>query len=288
MLGVQTLSLAPRNGKPFERWELMCMGLSHWLSRQVFEQLMLVTDSAGRELISELGFAYDVISNDLDKIALPPRVWSAGKFPAIQRASRMAPTFCHFDFDVFLFKKLPEWLTSAAIFAQCEESEEGRNVNRHLAYRVQELILPKAPWQWHRQQRLNSMRAVNMGIVGGTDWEFFSQYTDLAIRMLQEPENREVWERTEGDLSSLMVEQWWLVALAEAHGKEITTLLPDNEPEELSRALGYSHFLCWSKRNPYWAGRIERTFYNLFPHEHARLARIAKRNTLPVAKPYAL
>ena len=80
----------------------------------------LYTDSAGAGLlVDRIGLCFDELHVVFDRLeAYDPGWWAAGKLCAYREQTE---PFVHIDNDVFLWKPLPEVVTSAPVFAQNPE-----------------------------------------------------------------------------------------------------------------------------------------------------------------------
>ena len=131
--------------------------------------------------------------------------------------------FLHIDYDVFLWKPLPERMERAPLCAQNPEYFVAG-----ASYYKPELMewallgegrggwLPEE-WRWYRAAG-GVQRAESCGIVGGSRVDFIGHYADLAMAMVEDPRNREGWEHLadKGD-HNVLIEQYFLSACIEHH-----------------------------------------------------------------------
>jgi hypothetical protein len=98
----------------------LAWGLSVETAKQHYPETWLVTDDAGaRMLVDGLGLQFTRVSTDLNALAQhDPDWWALGKICAHRLQTE---PFVHLDTDVFLWKRLPQRLESADVFAQNPE-----------------------------------------------------------------------------------------------------------------------------------------------------------------------
>lgn len=286
MTGLMTLWTAPRAGTPFYREETMLMALSWAINRRTFPHLTLVGDAEAIRWCAARGFTFDEIHPWLDGLESRwSRVWSYGKMEAYRRMGQSRRSFCSIDWDAMLRKPLPERVQQAGIFAQSEESREGRNLHLDHAYQVPHCLkLPYLPGAFRMAARADNRRTLNAGILGGRDLPFFEEAYGESLEVLTHPSNASVWDQlnaqkgdgtqANGTQILLLLEQWWPMQKLLAEGKTLEALLPDNETEEQAAAVGFTHLLGNSKHDRGIQWRVEKTLQRDFPALHRRIARL--------------
>jgi hypothetical protein len=280
-----------------ERHHLFAWVLSLMEARRHYPNTTLVTDTPGKVLLVErLGLPFEEVSTSLDALAdRPVHFWVLGKLYAYRQQQE---PFFHLDTDVFLFKPLPEWLTSADFFAQNPETfaldQNGYyrpdDINRAL-----ELTGGWRPpaWTWAHENRLNY--AINCGLVGGRRPEFIRSFAAEAIRLIEDPANQPAWQIL-GDLRSenVVFEQYLLGAYL-SHTRQVRgvgahALLEQTDLEcrflfssmeeafddERSHQLGYTHLLGMVKSDSSLLGRIEARVKRDYPAYYERCERLLK------------
>ena len=263
------------------RHHLLAWGLSLRLARQHFASTQLVTDTVGKGLlVGELGLEFDEVSTALDRLEnADPGWWALGKLVAYSLQDR---PFAHIDTDVFLWKPLPTWLTSAPVFVQCPEHHRLESAwcgPRHIEWLFESrgLSLP-VEWQWASSRNAVSFREENCGILGANRVDFIRHYAHTAIRMVTEPAHRELWaDLPEKSGFNMLIEQFLLAACIDHHqidpqspyrGVRVRHLFPSwsdaYNPRAASRA-GYTHLLGDAKNHPGVMERLERRMAQLDP-----------------------
>jgi hypothetical protein len=252
-----------------------------------FPETVLVTDDLGAELLVEkLGLRFRIVSRALNELEdEDPCWWVLGKLHAYRNQN--AP-FVHIDNDVFLWRELPDRLTSFPVFAQNPE----RFRYGFGAYRPDlwgQTVGPEgwlpSEWKWYTQ-RLGSV-AVCCGIVGGCNTGFVRHYADAAIRMIQlNREKLASLTAMEKLGSNILVEQYLLAACIEYHLRQSETsfgqvqvaYLFDSEENAAkdAEAHGYTHLIAGAKLNPELCARLEQRVRRDYPVEY----RMAAQNGL--------
>jgi hypothetical protein len=133
----------------------------------------------------------------------------------------------HIDSDVFLRKRLPEWLERADVFAQNPEP-----FSAFTHYRPERLDrasdnaagswLPDE-WRWYRQ--MSNRRGENCGIFGGNRIDFINKFASASLRLIDEPANHRQLELLDDKpILMLVIEQYLLSAFIEYH--TVSAVLP--------------------------------------------------------------
>ena len=136
-------------------------------------------------------------------------------------------------------------------------------------------------WLWASQQ--SSTRAICCGILGGNDFAFLRYYADLAIRMIQHPRNRRVWQQAganSGD--NVLFEQYLLAACMDYHrackgslyeGVEARYLfdsMAEAFDEEAAVRAKYTHLIGGAKSNASLARSLENRVAREYPKAYER------------------
>ena len=251
----------PSRGQTMPLMELCLWALAAKFARQQFGKLVLYTDSNGAKLLVDiLGIQVDELHLDLEHFAPPLQgAWSLGKIETYRLLAERGEPFCHVDGDVVLLKRPPQQLLAAPIFCQFSE--------RHLhdVYPLH-IIQPQFPkldptLESHMTRRMQN--AYNLGIVGGTDYDFFREYARGVLTAAHDFENLRASRLSDNTLT-LFLEQYTFGAYAES--KSVATLLPaplQHDSAILAREmlpqlteLGFVHFWGNSKRDPRHFDRI--------------------------------
>jgi Family of unknown function (DUF6734) len=282
-------------------WRSTSQHLASWIlsyetARQHYADTALYTDDLGaRILIDGLGLRFAEVSTALNALTdFDASWWSAGKFIAFQQQSE---PFVHLDYDVYLWKALPEPLTSAQVFTEHPEHIDNSWPDYQPALVESALALWNdtwlpTEWAWYRG-RLEPQVALCCGIVGGSNVEFLRYYANVAMRTLSHPRNKLAFANLEDKHRHMvLMEQWLLSACVEYHGAHpespfngvtshhlLQTLEEALDPERTSK-LGYTHLISTAKQDPRLARRLEERVERDYPVEYARAVDLATRVTL--------
>ncbi|HEV9035430.1 MAG TPA: DUF6734 family protein [Puia sp.] len=159
-------------------WAYSCLQL-----RCFYDEVELITDQAGKELlIDRLQLPYTHVKVVLDNLnGYDPNWWAIGKVYAFGLQDQ---PFLHVDGDVFIWEPFPERLVKAALVSQHLEYAYpfykevlGFLLNRG-AY-IPKDILSGAEGQ-------TALHAFNGGIIGGNDLAFFKEYVLEAWKFIRQ------------------------------------------------------------------------------------------------------
>ncbi len=222
-------------------------------AKQHYGECHMLTDEEGAKVFKNLNFSsIEVIKNSKK---LPEEYngepWSFGKMVAYQHLASQNVHFLHFDYDVFMWKKLPSFIEEAEVFAQNKEA----NVESYYGVPIFNSLCKNK----HFLANYYKGNASNCGIFGGTNSEFILNYSSSSIEMIINPANKKAWLDVYPYkwCRAVIAEQFYLNAAAEHYNVPITHLF-NNEPptEEDCKKYGYTH-LWGAKDNPYWQEKIK-------------------------------
>lgn len=253
--------------------------LSFSCARRHYENIYLVTDSKSLPLFEDIPFT--AIYTDLDELGdLDPkyhRYWSLGKIKTIEIAAEVGRPFVQIDYDVFLQKPLPKWLTTSEVFAQSPEPVAHTYAyNLDLFYEVYDYLGPCVN---------RSEAAFNCGIIGGTNIDFFKKYAKGVMTFVKHPKNLKVFDlkmsssKTAAEYSymtfsqykmvpdevpgfqfAIWSEQYYLSCLAIQENVDVKLLFETHEDDyNIKKALelGYMHLLDGKNDKKIMANVIE-------------------------------
>lgn len=227
--------------------------VSAFLCKKHYGEVHLITDAHGAEELSKIK-EFDSIEV-LDKLTDIPieygKTWSLGKLVTYQHLAEKGKPFIHVDYDVFLFKRLPEDLENSACFAQNIEwgAYSFYGVHKFKAAVKEQNIYAKNCFADY---------AYNMGIFGGNDLDFLKEYAKSSVEMVLKEQDKPFWTREfkpEVDQmweNATTAEQWYLACCAMFFNKKIHCLFDRvdqyNCPlEEDAKKLSYTHL--WGLKN---------------------------------------
>ena len=276
-----------------ERHHLLAWVLSVERARLHYPATALFTDDEGaRLLVDDVGLRFDFISTELNALAgHDPQWWALGK---LWTYKAQAEPFVHIDSDVFLWKRLPEALESASVFAQNPEYF----VNGASFYKPElfEYFLTNATdgwlpeeWAWYRSTR-GIQRGECCGILGGNHTDFIRHFATQAIRLIEHPRNERGWLMF-GSKSdhNILLEQYLLAACIEFHRSHqdsiyfplsVEYLFPSQEEAHIpANAIhaGFTHLMSNAKKHATVADHLEQRVRRDYPDYYERCVRLSER-----------
>ena len=243
------------------------MTITSWFfASQFYKNVYLVTDSKSKSFFSHIPFTK--IYTDLDELtdldSKYYRYWSLGKIKTMEFAAKFNRPFVQIDYDVFLKKPLPDWLTSADLFCQSPEPvdifpynlEVFYNKFKHLGY-----------------SSVRSENAYNCGIFGANNLEFIKKFSKSAYEFVTHKDNDWVFDldhdkenyngshmylssssnNLAGFQCAIWIEQYYLACAAQKEKINVKLLFDiwerNEEFSKLAGKYGYVH-LMEGKKNP--------------------------------------
>jgi hypothetical protein len=186
--------------------------------KKYYNNVYLITDTEGKELFKDTNFTE--IFNILDIVPKKYEdVWSLGKMYAIRHIASLKKQFCHSDMDFFIKKPFKENIMNAEAFAQSYEYNpylwglyyrielfNDLCKNKYLATDAfkqsdftlipeRSIVLGKNLSQTNRFAF--SPIPLCCGVLGGKNYDFFYEYSDTSIKMVEDPENEPYWMNPE-------------------------------------------------------------------------------------------
>jgi len=218
--------------------------LSAALVKKNYGQCRMITDSKSKHLFEDAGFTQ--ITTELDSIPVQKSAnWALGKLYAYRTMVNEGNPFCHIDYDVFLWNRLPEELLDSAVFCQCIEDKiydayslalfQKHHVNRHFVTET---------------DKRNNQKSYNVGIFGGNNLQFIGKYADEAIEFSLDSQNEEcyrIMSHQQPQSIPCISEQYALYLLSQKMGVPVSCLLKKepgtDEYEQEGCSIGYTHLM---------------------------------------------
>ena len=268
-----------------EKHHLLAWVLSVETAKQHYPKTALVTDSQGATLlVDRLGLKFDRVLTELDALDNHnPQLWALGK---VYTYRAQTEPFIHIDSDVFLWKPLPERMSSAPLLAQNPEyfvagasyyQPEGLEV----AIQAVNGWLPET-WQWQRSHN-SIQKAICCGIFGGNAIDFIRDYANLVIQFVEHPSNQLAWVLLHPDIEpNVLFEQYLLGCCIEYHryqpnspykNIDIQYLFPSLDDAFVSdnaAKAGFTHLIAGAKQNQAIANRLENRVRRDYPEYYKR------------------
>ncbi len=278
-----------------EKQHLLSWILSVGVASRHYPQTALVTDDEGaRLLVDGLGLEFKEVCTDLNQFEeQDPDWWILGKLYAYQHQQH---PFVHVDSDVFLWKPLPSRLHNAGVFVQNPEyfvyGEHTASIWWYRPDLFDDRVRSNSGWlpdEWDWYTRNKRTLAFCCGILGGNQVEFLQHYARTAMKMAIHSNNSRAFslmENKPGDC--LLIEQYFLAACFEYYRDQeslkyanlsVEYLFPDPVSayqEDYAKAVGYTHLIGASKKDPILAQKLELRVKNDFPNQYDALLKFLK------------
>ncbi len=261
-------------------WVLSCLQL-----RQFYDEVELVTDQEGYELlINKLQLPYTHVKVELDKLNdYHPDLWALGKIYAY---SIQEKPFIHTDSDVFIWRRFDANLEQAGLL--CQSREEGKAYGEMYSKLFFPIIqqFEYYPEVLDRSiAKSNEIKAINAGILGGHDIGFYSNYTRQVFEFVDRNSHR--LDKIFVSSFNLIFEQFLFRALADEGELPIHYF----HPNETMRALyfdytgvpsqtSYIHLSGTLKKDKYLVDCLEYRVMTDYPDYYYRLMRLIRTNEI--------
>jgi hypothetical protein len=198
----------------------------------------LITTPKGKEFLGDLPYtSIEIFENEIDPKY--SRFWALSKIYAFGQIAKKQKPFIHLDYDVFLFKPLPEKILNSRVCAQEIEVEKIQKV-----YEIEKFN--KVCNNKYLMENNKSDCAYNTGIFGGDDLEFIKFYVEEVLKLVEDPENFDLFDKeyfNRGVRLSTILEQYYLAICVSHLNIDVGVLF--KHPNEYDKALeiGYTHLM---------------------------------------------
>ncbi len=218
-------------------WALSCLQLNKF-----YENVELVTDTRGKELlIDKLKLPYKKVRIELDdlKFDCSPQLWVTNK---IYSYTLHDEPFLNVDGDVYIFQPFADGVLSGDLIAQ--------NIEQDFDYYKELVKLVKDTFDFVpdpiKKQVESSVpiKASNAGILGGHDYRFFSGYFRLVRSFISENKNK-INQLTSAQMVNFnaVVEQYIFHCLSQDLNVEVKYLLDTVYDPSFFEAFANFHYL---------------------------------------------
>ena len=275
-----------------DKHHLLSWVLSFNTARKHFGKTALWTDDAGaRLLVDALGLEFDTVSIELNALTdHDAKWWALGKIYTYRLQNE---PFIHIDNDAFLWKPLPV-NSDSPLFAQNPDPFVPGS-SYYMPERFEQALsgmsrgwLPKE-WIWFRSSG-HAQRAECCGVFGGTHIEFIRHYAELAIQIVEYPNNQKAFLALNDQVErNILVEQYLLSACIEYHKNcfdspysnlnicyLFNSITEAFDPRKAAEA-GYTHLIGSAKKNKLIANKLEQRVKRDYPAAYERCMDLEKR-----------
>jgi hypothetical protein len=269
-----------------KRYHYFSWALSALQLRKFYDELELVTDEQGYELLIEkIGLPYTNVEKVLDKLNhYHQDLFSAGKLYAYSIQNR---PFIHVDSDVFIWSEFDTQFCSKSLL--CQSPEQGAYYNKlytglfdricHAFKYCPETLVGSIG-------KNGEIRSINAGVIGGSNIDFFRRYTAKAFEFI----DRNVLYMSAIDVTSSnqVFEQFMFRALAEELDLEISYLFEHMEEDridivDLTGVPGrnkYIHLYSGYKKVNFYLDNLEYRLQKEHPDYYFRIQNLLRTNQI--------
>ncbi len=257
-------------------WILSCHQLIKY-----YDNVELYTDDFGYDiLINKLQLPYTkvhVVLNELD--IYPKDLWAIAK---IKVYSLQEEPFIHIDGDVFIWEKFPESFTKSKLIAQNLENTTGyyREMWEEISTSI--TFIPEELSSFHNG---TSNLCCNMGIIGGSDIDFFKEYCSKSFEFVNR--NIEFWDKINLFNFNIFFEQELFYELSTINLKKINYLFDEIWGDNAYMGFGdfhkiphkrtYLHLLGFFKRQATVCKNMEIYTMKYFPESYSKLSKLLNK-----------
>jgi hypothetical protein len=264
------------------KFHLMGWGLSSLTFSRFFENLELITDAFGKEiLIDRLQLPYNSLSlAQEDYRSEFEKIWVLRK---IYSYSLQNEPFIHADGDAFLFNLLKHELLDSPLIAQNFEYNYPDYIKAFNEINEKCRYLPS----YIKKDKDGKLSAVNAGIIGGNEFLFFKTFAkEIDIFLYR---NQDYINKLKLHTFSLNVflEQFLFKKIADELALPITVQLKEHieyplksyatdQFWELPRNCDFCHLMSY-KRNPTSCEQMAQRLYIESPELHHKIVEVSKK-----------
>ena len=224
MVSVQSVWFEQKQGKVdyslgwlSPEFNLFSWALSSYQLSSFFTGATLMTDEIGAELAQKLQLPYTVLHTDLETVKQENYLWVANK---LYTYSVQQHPFIHVDTDAYFFNDInPVWL-DAPLLAQNFEYDHENYIHAYNDVQAHCRVIPELI----KKDHLGRLTAVNAGVMGGTSWLFYREFSQFVHTFLQQNEANLV--HCQYDYLNVFVEQYLFKQFADIKGIPVSYITP--------------------------------------------------------------
>lgn len=241
---------------------LYLFAASYSINKQWFKKTELVTDDLGFDLlVNKLGLEFDSVHRTLNQIdSTFDNLFAYGKVLAHEIQTE---PFMHVDYDVFWYKKPPDFILNAGVATQNTESLNKFVLGYATGLQLIEKKRIKMPEYWDSWYAVSH----NCGFFAANDIPFVQLYAKESKRVAALIKHL----KKDGVFIDLLYEQFALSLLARKMKKEVAVLfeeISDDFEEALDPAFnefGYQHLLGHYKNQAQYIDPVKNYIINSHP-----------------------
>ena len=201
------------------------------------DEVVLVTDNRGKEIVERYGLHFDVVDTSLEGVEIPYDLWA---YPKIVAMAKQDVPFIHLDIDLFLIDQLTDKMINAPF---CFQSEEV--IGQHDLYAE---TLRENQWYLPKVIKDNPAKsAYNCAVVICNDLKLLKGWHEVVKEYIFNPENHTYHQNTTRQFQqNHIAEQYFLACLIDMTYKNVEFLVPDFDFNDFY-APDFKFVHLWSK-----------------------------------------
>jgi hypothetical protein len=221
---------------------------------KLFDEVELITDVKGEELLKPLNLPFTNIKVELNNIDhIHHNLWAVGKMYAY---SIQEKPFVHLDYDFYLFEKILIDARSAGFICQELETYDKSFYNDILKKYIESNNKTEYEIAKYMFNHGNRVFAINCGVFGGFDIDKINYYAKLSLSICENMNNLQMHNINYVDVAdSLFPEQYLAGMIINNHKIPVYTIRDK---------IKFTHLISSTKQNP----EVMNILYNYVNKHH--------------------
>lgn len=262
-----------------QEFHYMSLALSCLLLRRHYQEVELITDEWGKELlIDRLKLPYTSVNVCLDRLNHHHRgLWA---LPKLYSYSIQDRPFLHVDGDVFTWAPFDAYaIRKHSLVAQSPELNH-QEIYKISLNHIQKQLEHLPMCIQNEYTNISPLNSVNAGVLGGSDLDFLHYYATIALGFIEN--NHAVLSRdAKAGLVNIVAEQYLFSELARESAKDIHYIIPKlsstyKEVLQLNRipvTTSFVHLVGHAKKEYYSCEQVKYRLHYEFPQQYASIQR---------------
>lgn len=258
-------------------WTYSCLSI-----KKYYPDLHLITDDKGLEIFKDaLKLPYASFSDSLNDLEdYHKGAWALGKLYTYRLQKE---PFCHLDGDVFLFGKVLDPVLKSPLFCQSYDHDQYQYSEIHPYIHQHFENVPTA----FEAELSDTIKYVNVGIIGGSAIDFFQEYTSKAFELIDE--NQDKLDDINTGLFNLYYEQFLLSNMLSVRKLAFASLYPKPNDgnaynfaafHHIPHKSQYIHLISHLKKTSEYLEQIVARLRLEFPDYYVRLRDYCQKKAL--------